>query len=243
MTGSHQRDEPRTGATVSCVLPAHNAAPHLRGAIDSILGQHRGPPLEVIVADDGSTDSTAAIAKSYGDLVRVVTEPVGGPAATRNLGIRAARGEFIGFLDPDDRWHPDKLSLQMSRFDAHPDLDCSVGHVQMFWEEGHSTEEERYRQHSRMDPVPGYATTTLLARRSAFARVGLLDPALWFADATEWFLRARRAGVTIELIPDVLVFHRLHGTNLTRRREEASREEFLRLVKVSLDRRRGCSGA
>jgi glycosyltransferase involved in cell wall biosynthesis len=225
---------------VSCIVPAHNAAAHLRMALDSILDQtHR--PLEIVVVDDGSTDDTAAIAASYGEPVRVVHQVDAGPAATRNLGIRSARAELVAFLDPDDLWHPEKLARQVARFRARPELDCSVTHVRMFWPEGHDDVERRYRDHPRMAGIPGYATGSLLARRSAFDRVGPLNTGLWFTDAVDWFVRAREHGLAIELLDDVLVFHRLHRDNLTSRREEASRDEFLALVKGALDRRRGRS--
>lgn len=78
----------------------------------------------------------------------------------------------------------------------------------------------------------------MLARRSVFDRVGLLDESLWFSDAAEWFLRAAERGTIVELLPDVLVYHRLHGRNLTLRRPRDSADEFLDLVKARLDRGR-----
>lgn len=86
--------------------------------------------------------------------------------------------------------------------------------------------------------IPGYSTTTLLAKRSAFDRVGLLNTQYWFGDATDWLSRAIEQGLIIEILSEVLTHHRMHESNLTRRRSEASREEFLNIVKASLDRRR-----
>ena len=163
-----------------------------------------------------------------------------GPAATRNRGLRETR-EFVAFLDADDLWHPEKLARQLARFEAHPSLQACIAHVRNFWEEGQHELVEHYRDHRRMGAMPGYATTTLLARRSAFEAVGELDTNLWFADAVDWFMRARELGVEVELLPDVLTFHRLHPDNLTRRRSRASEDEFLTIVKGLLDRRRGRS--
>jgi len=73
--------------------------------------------------------------------------------------------------------------------------------------------------------------------------VGQFNTALWFTDATDWFLRAAEQGVVMELLPDVLVYHRMHQTNLTRRLASVSRDEFLQSVKASLDRRRPSDGA
>lgn len=223
---------------VSCIVPAYNSERYLREALDSILAQ-RYWPIEVIVADGGSTDATAEIALGYGASVRYIRQEAASPAATRNLGLRNANGSFVAFLDADDRWAPEKLAGQMARFDARPELDVSLGHAQMFWTEDLRDEAGHYRDLPRARPVPGYATTTMLARRAAFDAVGELDPGLWFSDATDWFIRARERGLVVEMLPDVLVYHRMHAGNLTRRQNLASRKEFLRIVKASLDRRRG----
>ena len=86
--------------------------------------------------------------------------------------------------------------------------------------------------------MPGYTSGTLLARRSVFEKVGKFNTDLWFGDATDWFMRAKEKNVFIEILPDVLTYHRMHPQNLTRRRSEASRDEFLRIVKDSLERRK-----
>jgi len=228
------------GDRVSCVVPAHNAAAYLSEALTSILGQTH-LPFEVVVVDDGSTDETVDIARRHGPPVRVISRECGSPAATRNLGIEAAKGEFVAFLDPDDLWHEDKLRRQLDRFRARPELDCSVTHVRIFWDDPLSEEAARYRDHPRMQPIPGYAFITLLARRVAFDQVGTLSPERWFSDSVEWFMRARERGVEIELLPDVLTLHRLHAGNLSRRDDNASRNEYVDLVRASLVRRRAGS--
>ena len=86
--------------------------------------------------------------------------------------------------------------------------------------------------------VPGYLTGTLLARRSLFKTVGLFNTTLRYGDAADWFLRAAEQGAAMELLPDVLMYHRIHHANLSRRKASTSREEFLQIVKSSLDRRR-----
>lgn len=222
---------------ISCVVPLFNGERFIAEALDSILAQTYRP-IELIVADDGSTDGSGAILAGYGDRIRVVSQESAGPSAARNLGLRAARGEFVAFLDADDLWAPQKLARQMDCFAARPELQACVTHVQMMWSHGMREEAEQYRDHPRAAPIPGYATITLLARRSVFDAVGEFDPSLWFSDSTDWFLRARELGVALELVPEVLVFHRMHENNHTRRRSAASREEFARTVKASLDRRR-----
>jgi len=106
---------------ISCIVPVFNGERYLGEALDSILGQtHR--PLEIIVADDGSTDRTATVAAGYGDQIRYLYQPNAGTASACNLGLGAARGGFIAFLAADDLWHPEKLMRQMVRFRERPEL-------------------------------------------------------------------------------------------------------------------------
>ena len=80
--------------------------------------------------------------------------------------------------------------------------------------------------------------SVLLAKQSAFDRIGMLDPVLKHADKMDWFLRARALGSTIELLPDVLLYRRIHQANVSRTVGEDCRDEYLKLIKATLDRRR-----
>lgn len=221
-----------TSPLVSCILPVYNGAAHLRDALESVLAQQYAPT-EIVAVDDGSTDGSPGILAACGSRVRVIRQPNGGPAAARNAGIHAARGELIAFLDQDDRWHPRKLARQVAHLQANPQLDVVVAHVESFWE----GEAPRAADQPRAGAVPGYVTSSMLARRGVFERVGLFDPRLWFVDSLDWFVRARERDVGIDLIPDVLLYHRVHAGNLSRRGRD-SRAECLRIVKSALDRRR-----
>jgi glycosyltransferase involved in cell wall biosynthesis len=95
---------------VSAIIPAYNAAKFVHRAIESALAQtHR--LLEIIVVDDGSQDETAEVAARYP--VTVIRQKNGGTANARNTGIKAARGEWLAFLDHDDSWHADKTEQQL----------------------------------------------------------------------------------------------------------------------------------
>lgn len=233
---------PPTTPLISCIIPAFNSERYVGEAIESVLAQTYRQ-LHVVVADDGSTDATVSVVQAYGSRVDLVQQATAGPAATRNLGLNRARGEFVAFLDADDVWHPEKLERQMARFAARPELDLCITQVQMVWADELADEAHYYRDAPRTAPVAGYSTPALLARRAIFESVGIFDTRLWFADATDWFMRAEEAGAVLELLPEVLTYHRMHGTNLTRRRSEASREEFLNIVHAALQRRRVRTGA
>jgi glycosyltransferase involved in cell wall biosynthesis len=97
---------------VSVIIPTYNRAKTIKRALNSALSQS-WKSLEVIVVDSESTDGTIEILATYGDKIRVVRQKKEGPSAARNAGIREARGEWIAFLDSDDEWSSDKLTLQM----------------------------------------------------------------------------------------------------------------------------------
>ncbi|HEU4391938.1 MAG TPA: glycosyltransferase family A protein, partial [Blastocatellia bacterium] len=106
---------------VTVVIPAYNAAKYLIESVDSVLAQSFRD-FEVIVVDDGSTDETPEILKSYRSEIRCIRTDNRGPSSARNLAIRESRGELIAFQDADDVWHPEKLSRQVALLEEHPEL-------------------------------------------------------------------------------------------------------------------------
>lgn len=110
----------KTNPSVSVVIPTFNRGWTLRAALDSVLAQ-TWRDFELIVVDDGSTDNTSEILHSYGPVVKVVRQDNAGVSAARNKGVQSAGGEFIAFLDSDDRWLPDKLSVQVDFFNSQPE--------------------------------------------------------------------------------------------------------------------------
>ena len=111
-------DSPR----VSVIIPCHNHARYLGEALASVAGQTFGD-LELIVVDDGSTDDTPAVLAAYPDRrMRTRRTANAGVSAARNAGLEMARGEFIAFLDADDRWLAEKLEKQVAVMEASPDV-------------------------------------------------------------------------------------------------------------------------
>ncbi len=94
----------------SVIIAVYNGASTLARALESVLAQTL-PPREVIVVDDGSTDASAAIAASFGPQVKVLRQGNRGVAAARNVGVAAAQGSWIAFLDADDYYYPKRLEL------------------------------------------------------------------------------------------------------------------------------------
>src|SRR3712207_3515162 len=100
----------RDAPLVSVIIPCYNQAHYLGETIESVLNQtHQN--LEIVVVDDGSTDNTAEVASSYPQVKLLQQENQGRPAVGRNNGFRASSGEYIVFLDSDDRLVPDALEV------------------------------------------------------------------------------------------------------------------------------------
>src|SRR5262249_24441491 len=156
-------------------------------------------------------------------------QPNAGPAAARNRGLAEARADLVAFLDADDLWHPDKLVRQAARFESRPELEVCLTRIQHFWSPEMRAEEERCRGLRLSRPAPGYLTAALRARGSVFARIGHLEESWRHVHDTEWFTRLRDQDVVLEMLPEALVYRRLHPENRSRLLADASRDEYLRL--------------
>lgn len=123
-----------TAPLFSVVVPAYNRGPLIRSSLDSVFSQEF-PDFEVIVVDDGSTDNTADVVAAYGDEVRLFRKENGGCASARNVGAREARGEYLAFLDSDDRFFPWTLATfaEILREKGKPSMVC--GRLFNFYEE------------------------------------------------------------------------------------------------------------
>jgi glycosyltransferase involved in cell wall biosynthesis len=221
---------------VSAVIPVRNGETHLREAIESALGQTR-PCHEVIVIDNGSTDASAEIAAGFGAPVSVRAEPTPGIGPARNAGLAAATGDYIGFLDHDDTWDPRKNELQLAAFEREPPPEIVFGHVRQFL----SPELDSAiaaRLQLPPGPQPGLHLGSMLAPRHVWDRVGPWASDWELADGLAWLVRARDLGLREEMIPEVVGYRRIHGSNQSIARRDVRAGEYARLLKDSLDRRR-----
>ncbi len=105
---------------VTAVIPTFNRAWCLADAVTSVIDQ-KYPAMEIIVVDDGSTDNTCQVLEPYMDSITLLHQENTGVSAARNLGIRQSNGDFVAFLDSDDRWTPDKMEYQVNFFQHHPE--------------------------------------------------------------------------------------------------------------------------
>ncbi|HWL92825.1 MAG TPA: glycosyltransferase family 2 protein [Phycisphaerae bacterium] len=111
--------------SVCAIIPTYNSADTLRSAVDSVLNQTRAAD-EILVVDDGSTDSTADVCRGYDDALTYIKKENAGASAARNTGARAARGRWLAFLDADDVWDPEKLEIQLAALEQRPEADFAI---------------------------------------------------------------------------------------------------------------------
>ena len=224
-----------TNPLVSVIIPAYNAARFLPNAVASVRRQAYAP-LEILIVDDGSQDDCARVAAELGEPVRYVRQEQSGPAAARNRGLELAQGEFVGFLDADDEWPEQKLSIQMSRLLASPELDIVLGRVHYVAIEGGEIPD--YYKFEEPDHVlSNVHLGSGLYRRRVFDQVGNFDASLHYCEDLDWFMRARELRVRLRILRPVTLIYRLHGGNMTRDRGRV--DQFLSVaLKRSIDRRR-----
>jgi glycosyltransferase involved in cell wall biosynthesis len=209
---------------VSVVIPAYNGDRYLAEAIDSVLAQTY-QDYEVIVVDDGSTDHTAQVVKQYGKAVRYLRQTNQGVAASRNLGLAAALGEYIAFLDQDDLFLPHKLSSQVALLDQKPDL----GMVNSGWQiyRGGSVRDRQEPAANSVQPwqqIPQLTSTNLiiwkpvflgamLFRRYWLERLGGFNTTLEQTPDVDLVLRLAKIGCPAAWVEQVTVKYRQHETN------------------------------
>jgi glycosyltransferase involved in cell wall biosynthesis len=115
---------------VSVIVPVYNGQETVCRAIDSVLGQTYREH-EIIVVDDGSTDSSVELLREYGRRVQLVQQKHSGVSTARNTGLSASKGEYIAFLDCDDTWIPEKLQLQVEILEKYPSVGLTFGNLEL----------------------------------------------------------------------------------------------------------------
>ena len=222
---------------VSVIIPVYNYARYLGEAIESVLGQTYRD-VEVIVVDDGSTDQSGEVAKSFADRgVRYFRQDHAGIGPARNAGVELAQGDFLAFLDADDRWPEEKLERQLRAFENDPALEMVFGQALQLqngpaWEAG-----VRDKNPIVDGAVPGMVAGTMLIKRDAFFRVGKFPGELKVGEFIDWYSRAVELQIHSLVLPDLFLWRRIHDSN-TGVRERQSVSDYARVLKATLDRRR-----
>ena len=222
---------------ISVVIPAHNAEKYLSEAIQSVLEQSY-THLEIIVIDDGSVDDTAEIAQGFNNSVRYYAQPQAGAASARNWGIELAKGKLIAFLDADDLWAPEKLTIQLEALQADPSLEAVFGHVQNFLETGDPDQPRKM-----LSRLPGPVSGTMLIYKTALNRIGGFAPGMQIGETVEFYIRAREMGLRESILPEIFLYRRIHGQNQGLVHKLEQRKSYTHFLKAALDRKRGKSSS
>ncbi len=221
---------------VSIVIPAYNCSRYIRETIDSIVVQEGVSDVEIIVVNDGSTDNTGDIARTFGPQVKVIDQPNAGVCAARNRGINEAKGAFIALMDHDDYWLPNKLSNQLAAFDSNPHVDVVFsgfirwlpdakdgsfkspsGFTSQAKPQGVESEFSGYIYH-QMLLDSWVLTSTALVRTSVIVASGGFDESLPFSEDWDFWLRLSRQSQFLKLKEDTTLYrqHPNQGSRVIR---------------------------
>jgi glycosyltransferase involved in cell wall biosynthesis len=223
-----REDRGRAGPepVVSVVIPCFDAAEYVADAVTSALAQEQ-PGLEIIVVNDGSTDSEA-LARAllpFGDLVTRLDGVHEGLSAARNRGIAAARGRHLAFLDADDCWKPGFLARQLTLL-AETGADLAYCDAELFGPEVRREGTVMESHPSRGDVTVGsvlaadcvVVMSTIVVRAERIRAVGGFDPSLSFCEDLDLWVRMLSAGCRFVFHREPLARRRVHRTNMSRDR-------------------------
>jgi glycosyltransferase involved in cell wall biosynthesis len=211
---------------ISVVIPTYNRAEFIDAALDSVYAQEDAPwPIEIVVVDDGSDDDTRDVLQRHLHRIRYHRiDHSGLPAVARNVGVAAARGELVAFLDSDDLWMPDKLAVQVPAFDD-PRVVLSHGAARTISAPDLSPGEfvvdpaklHRARDFLSLLEANVISTLTAVARRSALLDVGGFNEAPGLMGVEDYELWLRLASTFphgITAIPRSIGLYRVHDSGL-----------------------------
>lgn len=206
--------------SVSVIIPNYNYAHYLREAIDGVVNQTY-QDIEIIVVDDGSTDGSSEILKSYGDRVVSIFQKNQGVSAARNNGVRSSHGQYVAFLDADDSWLPEKVEREVEQFSLNSNLglvhvgvrevDAQGNHIRDRLDGGHGEISDQLLMLAAEGILGG--GSGFMVPRSVFDEIGGFDTAL--STSADWDLFYRISSrYPIGFVPQVLINYRVHGANM-----------------------------
>lgn len=202
-------------ASITVIVAVRNGAATLAAALESVTSQHLPDGVDarqILVIDGGSTDGSDRIAASHPG-VTLLRQASTGLAAARNEALRSARGSMIAFCDADDRWTADSLAVRLRALDGDADAIASIGHASLCGSEGG---QPTAAQQSRIGSVrAGFTPGCMLARRSAFDRIGVFDETLRIGADSDWFVRLRQSGLRVAMVDAVVLMKGARDTSLS----------------------------
>jgi glycosyltransferase involved in cell wall biosynthesis len=206
---------------ISVVIPNYNYARFISEAISSVMSQTY-KNIEIIVVNNGSTDESLSILRTFGSKIRLIDQQNLGQSGARNSGLKAAKGDLIAFLDADDYWQKDKLEKQIKLITPQTELVYSG--ISRFRDNSRQIESIQLPQFNGncceiFTNFPGVSVvlsgeSTSLFTRNLLSRVGNFDSNLNSASGWDFF---RRCSVftNFDFVPEPLTNYRLHSSNMS----------------------------
>lgn len=195
----------------SVIIPVRNGATFIAEAVTSALAQLDAHD-EIIVVDDASTDNTLAVLAGIGDPRLKQTSCRGlGVSAARNVGLAAANGEYICFLDHDDMWPAARHAVMSAVLDQNPDVDAVFGRMRVQFETGAQHNERMSAMDGKHVGVASVGTG--LFRKRVVARVEGFDESLSFGEDVDFYLRLMEQGMRVQLCDTDGLVYRRHASN------------------------------
>jgi hypothetical protein len=210
---------------ISVLIDTFNQERFIKQALDSVLAQdYPADRREILVVDDGSADNTPAILAKYGSQIRILRKDNGGQASAFNFAIPQCTGEIVAFLDGDDWWSPNKLSLLAQAFECHPTVGLVGNSITEVLADGSQRSElVRDAPQFRLDSLTGarkfrlrksfLGTSRMAYRVELLRRIGTVPDSLIF-EADEFLFTLGSLFSEVLVLREPLTFYRLHGQNL-----------------------------
>lgn len=200
---------------VSIIIPAYNASEYINDCLDSCIKQNHYN-VEIIVIDDGSTDNTGDIVKSYSDRrIKYIYKENGGSASARNSGIRNSSGDYIIFLDSDDLILPERITVHLESLKNKEKI---ITYSDFRYIKNHNNDNEykhkfKFYSGDVLDKIlykNFIPTNCATYPRSFINDIGIFNEEIRNCEDTEFLIRAFLAGYKVEYLDKVLAYYRLH---------------------------------
>jgi glycosyltransferase involved in cell wall biosynthesis len=204
---------------VSVIIPAYNSETFIKDSIQSVINQDY-QNIEIICVDDGSTDNTKNQVMNNFPCVLYFYQENKGPAAARNLGIKKSTGEYIAFLDSDDVWLPEKISMQMEKIFRNPKITIIHTNINIkmngqIRDTAYPTDHQEGKIFENLLLQNGSVVcSTLLVKKECIEKVGYFDEELRTSEDVHLLLRLAYY-YDFYFLNKVLVIKNHHGSNLT----------------------------
>lgn len=222
---------------ISVIIPGWNAAAYLPDCIAALRRQTLNAELQIIFADDGSTDNSAALARELG--LEVIQLDHGGAAHARNAALKQSNAPFVYFLDTDDIPADDALEVLIAPLLADDRLGAVFSKAQDFVSD-ELTDAQRSRLRPRPVPYSGVLPGCSLLRSEVFEKIGFFDESLSSGETVAWVMKLRDANIKVLQLEAVTLRRRLHMNNTGRRDAQGEAANYAAILRARM--RRNMSG-